>query len=53
MFTISDAVAKSLTMMAVALPTMFFVIVVFYAATKALHKIFPAAPESEGEEGDD
>lgn len=39
---------KALTMMAVALPTMFVVIVVFYLATKALHRIFPARPEAEG-----
>jgi H+/gluconate symporter-like permease len=41
---------KALTMMAVALPTMFAVIAVFMMATTALHKAFPAPPEEEGEE---
>ena len=41
---------KALTMMAVALPTMFAVIAVFMLATTALHKAFPAPPEEEGEE---
>ncbi len=40
----SPEVVKAATMMAVALPTMFAVIVVFYAATKALHRLFPAPP---------
>lgn len=34
--------AKAVTLMAVALPTMFVVIGVFIAATIALHKTFPA-----------
>ena len=41
---------KALTMMAVALPTMFAVIAVFMMATTDLHKAFPAPPEEEGEE---
>ena len=45
------AVSKALTMMSVALPTMFLVIIVFILATKALHKAFPAPAEEEG--GDD
>lgn len=44
---------KALTMMAVALPTMFIVIAVFMLATTALHKAFPAPPEEEGEEEED
>lgn len=39
-------------MMAIALPTMFFVIGIFYVATKALHKAFPAPVEEEGEDED-
>jgi len=35
-----SAVAKAIKMMAIALPTMFFVIAIFYVATKALHKAF-------------
>jgi hypothetical protein len=45
----TDAVAKSLTLMAVALPTMSFVIVIFYVATKALHRLFPGTPEAKPE----
>lgn len=44
----SQEVMKALTMMAVALPTMFVVIVVFYLSTKALHRIFPGKPEADG-----
>ena len=44
---------KALTMMAVALPTMFAVIAVFMMTTTALHKAFPAPPEEEGEEEED
>ncbi|EAX48134.1 hypothetical protein TcarDRAFT_1681 [Thermosinus carboxydivorans Nor1] len=48
------ATAKALTMMAVALPTMFAVIGVFYLATKALHAAFPAVEdEEEGEDEDE
>jgi hypothetical protein len=45
------AATKALTMMAIALPTMFAVIIVFMLATTALHKAFPAP--AEGEEGDE
>lgn len=41
------ATSKALTLMAVALPTMFAVIAVFMAATKALHAAFPAPAEDE------
>lgn len=44
------AVGKALTMMAIALPTMFFVIAIFYVATKALHKAFPAPAEEDEDE---
>lgn len=37
----NPAFVKAVTMMAVALPTMFLVIIVFILATKALHKTFP------------
>jgi hypothetical protein len=47
------ALAKALTMMAVALPTMFVVIGIFIYATKALHKAFPAPVEEEGGDEDD
>ena len=44
------ATMKAVTMMAVALPTMFIVIAVFIAATKALHAAFPAPAEDEEDE---
>lgn len=44
------AVTKAIKMMAIALPTMFAVIAIFYVATKALHKAFPAPAEEEGDE---
>ncbi len=44
---------KALTMMAIALPTMFAVIAVFMLATTVLHKTFPAPPEEEGGDEDD
>lgn len=47
------AVSKAITMMGVALPTMFVVIVVFILATKALHKAFPAPAEAEGDDDED
>lgn len=48
------AVAKALTMMSIALPTMFAVIAIFYVATKILHKALPAEVEEEdGEEEDE
>jgi hypothetical protein len=41
-------------MMAIALPTMFGVIAIFYVATKVLHAALPApAEEEEGEEDED
>lgn len=43
----STAVTNAITMMCVALPTMFVVIGVFILATKALHKLFPAPVEEE------
>ena len=51
----NPATIKALTMMAVALPTMFLVIAVFMLATTALHKAFPAPVEEvdEEEEEDD
>lgn len=41
------ATTKALTMMAVALPTMFIVIGLFIVATKSLHKAFPAPVDEE------
>lgn len=49
----NPAVVKALTMMAIALPTMFFVIAIFMVATKLLHKAFPAPVEEEGGDEDD
>jgi hypothetical protein len=49
----NPATVKALTMMAIALPTMFAVIGVFMLATTVLHKTFPAPPEEEGGEEDD
>lgn len=43
------ATSNAITMMAVALPTMFIVIGVFILATKALHNAFPAPVEEEDE----
>lgn len=45
-----NATAAAVTMMAVALPTMFLVIGVFILATKALHAAFPAPVEEEEDE---
>ncbi|MDF2573028.1 MAG: hypothetical protein K0R55_4632 [Sporomusa sp.] len=42
-----SATSKAITMMAVALPTMFAVIGVFIAATKVLHAAFPAKEDEE------
>ncbi|MGL5513029.1 MAG: hypothetical protein ACRDBM_07390 [Sporomusa sp.] len=47
------ATSKAITMMAIALPTMFAVIGVFIAATKALHAAFPAPVEDEDDEYED
>lgn len=44
------ATVKALTMMAIALPTMFAVIFVFMLATTALHRAFPAPAEGEEDE---
>lgn len=42
-----SATSKAITLMVVALPTMFAVIGVFILATKALHAAFPAPVEDE------
>ncbi len=49
----SSATSNAITMMAVALPTMFIVIGVFILATKALHNAFPAPIEEDDEYNDD
>lgn len=49
----NPAVAKAITMMGIALPTMFFVIAIFYVATKLLHKALPAPVEEEEEEDEE
>lgn len=43
----SQATMNAITMMAVALPTMFVVIIIFMFATTALHKAFPAPEDGE------
>lgn len=43
----SGAFVKAVTMMGIALPTMFVVIIVFMLATTALHKAFPASAEED------
>ena len=43
-------VVNALKMMGIALPTMFVVIIIFYIATKILHKAFPAKPEGNDED---
>lgn len=48
-----SAVTSALTMMGIALPTMFGVIIIFILATKALHKAFPAPAEGDDEEEED
>jgi hypothetical protein len=48
-----SAFSKALTLMTVALPTMFAVIAVFIFATKALHAAFPAPIEDEDEDEDE
>jgi len=45
-----SAFSKAVTLMTVALPTMFAVIGVFIVATKALHAAFPAPIEAEDDE---
>lgn len=49
----TTAFTKAVTLMVVALPTMFVVIGVFIIATKALHKAFPAPVEDEEDDDDD
>lgn len=46
----SQATNAAVTMLFVALPTMFIVIGVFIMATKALHAAFPAPVEEEEDE---
>jgi len=46
----SPATSSAVTMLFVALPTMFVVIGVFIIATKALHAAFPAPVEEEEDE---
>ena len=38
---------RALTMMGIALPTMFLVIIVFMLATKALHRAFPGSDDDD------
>lgn len=45
-----SAVSKAITLMAIALPTMFAVIAVFILATNALKAAFPAPVEDEDED---
>jgi hypothetical protein len=45
-----ETTLKALTMMGIALPTMFGVIFVFILATKALHRAFPAPDEEEDDD---
>lgn len=40
---------QALTMMAIALPTMFAVILLFIGVTKVLHRAFPVQEEEEAE----
>lgn len=48
-----SAFSKAVTLMTVALPTMFAVIGVFIVATKALHAAFPAPIEDDEEDDDE
>ncbi len=45
-----SATSKALTLMVIALPTMFAVIGVFIMATKALHAAFPAPVEEDDDD---
>ena len=45
------AFVKAVTMMCIALPTMFFVIAIFIGATVLLRKVFPA--DAASDEDDD
>lgn len=49
----NNATSSAITMLFVALPTMFFVIGVFILSTKALHAAFPAPVEADGEDDED
>ena len=49
----NSATSSAITLMTVALPTMFVVIGLFIVATKALHSAFPAPIEEEDEEEDE
>lgn len=42
-----DAVMKAVTMMSIALPVMFGVILIFICVIKVLHKAFPAQIDEE------
>lgn len=44
------ALYKAVMLMAIALPTMFFVICLFIGLTTLLHRMFPAPPEVAEEE---
>ena len=46
----STATSTAITMMLVALPTMFVVIGIFITATKALHSAFPAPIEEDDDD---
>ena len=49
----NSATSSAITLMTVALPTMFVVIGLFIVATKALHSAFPAPIEEEEEDEED
>lgn len=46
----SPEVTKAVTMMAIALPTMFLVIACFIAATSGLRKLFPYDPSEDADD---
>ncbi|WP_346356083.1 hypothetical protein [Azotosporobacter soli] len=46
------ATVQALTMMGIALPTMFVVILVFIGVTKLIHKAFPVVEEEDEYEVD-
>ena len=43
----NSAVEQALSLMGIALPTMFAVTLLFIFATKLLHKVFPGRPDRE------
>lgn len=47
------ATSKAISLLVIALPTMFAVIGVFIVATKALHATFPAPVEDDDDEYED